>query len=154
MIIAPARSAYMPVCGAVLRVAHFPAERVQFVAQFIAFLPIFCKPRLLALLRQLRHFCGNRDLRLRFEIEDSVDPFPPIEPSVRGRGVEFVFVHCAVRFANRFEQESERRGNVQIIIERFFKLLRWTLGVGRSRVGRSLFLQLRAIAPSHSSIRA
>ena len=40
----------------ILRVARFPAARAQFVAQFITFSPIFCKPCLHPRLRQLRNF--------------------------------------------------------------------------------------------------
>src|SRR5262249_20048807 len=97
---------------AVFCVARFPAQRGNSISQFVASFPIFCVPCVLALLCKLRHFYRDRDFGFRFEIEDRVDPFPPIQPCVCRGGVEFVFIHRAVRLPNRFEQESERRGNV------------------------------------------
>src|SRR5689334_2341742 len=85
----------------VLRIAHFPAQRRNLIAEFVALFPIFFPSCLLTLLRELRHCFGNNNLRLGFETEDSVDLFPPIEPRVCGGGVKAVFIHRAVCLANR-----------------------------------------------------
>ena len=73
----------------------------------------------------------NGDFSLSFKIKNGVDPFPPIQPGSCRSGIHFVLVHRAIGFTNGFEQKPERTGNVEIVIQRVFKLCGWALGVGR-----------------------
>ena len=135
---------------AVLRVAHFPAERGNLSRNSSLFSNSFAS-RVLPRLCELRHFRGHRRFRSRFRDRERVlIRFHQSSHAARGRRVEFVFVHCTIRFANRFEQKSERRGNVQIVIKRVFELgSNWMLG--RSDVGAldvCFCLQLRAVVPA------
>ena len=92
------------------------------IAQLIALLPIFPTPRFLSFVCKLRDFRRNHDFGLRFKLENSADPIPPIQPQSRRLRVELIFVHRAVRFANGFKQKSQRRGDIQIVIESILKL--------------------------------
>src|SRR6516165_4017691 len=114
---------------AVLCVTHFPAERRDLLAEFVAPLPILFASYLLALFYKLCHSVWNGDLSLSFKIQNSVNPFPPFQPCACRCRVHFVLIHCTVRFTNRFEQKPERSRNVKIVIQRVFKLCGWALGV-------------------------
>ena len=107
---------------AVLGIARFPTASAQFVAQFITFSPVFCKPCPCPCLSQLRDL-GRKRRRLFFNDQHAVDAIPPIQPCICRRGVHFILIHRAIRFANRFKQKPERRRNVQVVIERFFELV-------------------------------
>ena len=135
----------------VLRVSHFPAARAQFVAQFITFSPIFCKPCLHPRLRQLRNFRRQ----LCFAPAESASTLsirvPPIQPGFALRRSQIAAIQRAVRFANRFEQKSERGGDVQIVIERFLELCRSGVNVALARPRSPAFSRSRR---SQSSIRA
>src|SRR5207249_366616 len=117
----------------IFRIAHFPAEFRNLLAQFVASLPILLAPCVLAFLCELRHFWRNHDFNFGFKIGNTVNSFPPIQPCGCRSGVQVVFVYFAIRFADRFKQKAQRCGNVQIIIERFFEVrfFNWALGVGR-----------------------
>ena len=54
----------------VFRVAHFPAERRDPFAQFVAAFPILFAPCVLALFCQLCHFMRNDDVSSSFEIQN------------------------------------------------------------------------------------
>jgi hypothetical protein len=62
-----------------LGVAHFPTERGNSLAQFVTSFPISFPPCVLTLVCELRYFLWNYDFALSFEIENSVDSFPPIQ---------------------------------------------------------------------------
>ena len=96
----------------VFRVAHFPAERRDPLAQFVAAFPILFAPCVLALFCQLCHFVRNGDVSLSFEIQNGVDSFPPVQPCACRSRVHFVLIHRAIGFANRFKQKAERSRNV------------------------------------------
>ena len=105
----------------ILSIARFPAKRENSIAQFVASLPIPFTSCGLAILCELRHFRRYRGFGVRFEIENVVDPPPPIQPSLCRGGIELILIHRSIRLPNRFEQKSKRRGNIEIVIERFFK---------------------------------
>src|SRR5262245_14953127 len=69
----------------------------------------------------------------------SVLTSPPIQPCTGSGGVHLILIHCAIRLSNRLEQESQRRGNIQIVVQCLFKSSRWALGVGRWALGVFLF---------------
>src|SRR2546422_669041 len=66
----------------VFSVTHFPAQRRNAISQLVAFPPIFFASCGLAVLCELRHVRRYHDFSLRFEIENIVDPRPPIQPGV------------------------------------------------------------------------
>src|SRR5262249_29743105 len=104
----------------VLRVARFPAERIQLVPQFIAFPKIFCKPRLRPRLGQLRHFRGQLDAAA-FKIERLVDSIPPTQPVGCIVCVGLVLVHIAIRLMTRLEPKTKCHRYVEIVIEGMFE---------------------------------
>src|SRR5881392_215925 len=88
----------------VFRVAHFPAERRDPLAQFVAAFPILFPPRVLALFFEFGHFGRNIDhvsvrpdhrestrsshqRKLLRKREHSVDALPPMQPSVSSCGI-------------------------------------------------------------------
>src|SRR5262249_24324777 len=87
----------------VFRVAHFPAERRDPLAQFIAAFPILIASCVLALLCELRYFVGNGDVSLSFKIKNGVDSFPPFQPRSCRTGVHPRLIHGAIGFTNGFE---------------------------------------------------
>src|SRR4051812_6386929 len=100
----------------VLRVPHIPAERAQLVAQFITFLPFFCKPCPLPFFGELDNF-SRQPLRLRLKIEGSINSLPPFEPGVGRSRVHLAMVHRPIRIPNCLEQGPKRAGDVEIVVE-------------------------------------
>ena len=49
-----------------------------------------------------------------------------MEPGIRGRGAQLILIESAICLPNRFEHKPERCGNIEIVIERFFKLIAWS----------------------------
>ena len=84
----------------IFRVAHFPAERGDSIAQLIASFPILFASCVLALFCELRHFRWHHDFDFSFEVKNSIDSFPSIQPCACRSSIQFVFIHCAIRFAN------------------------------------------------------
>src|SRR5437667_417834 len=58
-----------------------------------------------------------------FKIKDLVDSIPPTQPLGRRLPVELAFIHRAICLADRFEKETERRRNIQIVVERVFEFV-------------------------------
>ena len=53
--------------------------------------------------------------------------------AARGRGSERALIERSICFADRIEKKTERRRDIEIVIERLFELFRWTLNVGPAR---------------------
>ena len=128
-------------------IAHFPAERRDLIAQFITFPPIFGKPRLRSRFGQRSNF-GRRSHSFCRRSPERCRSAPTIRSHWRASGG----VKCAVHPSRDWFRELSRTetpsaaGNIQIIIERFFKS---SVGVdvGRRRSASACELSRQPLQP-------